>query len=86
MKNILRSTLILALFSVLMSCGGEDECATCTVTQIITVDGVEQGRQTLNTNQEFCGDALDEIRATESTITQELGGITQEVSVTVDCN
>lgn len=83
--KILKITLILALFSFLASCG-DDECATCTVTQVITQDGVEVGRQTINTNQEFCGEALDAVRAQESTITQEVGGLTQEATTTVDCN
>ena len=76
---------LMALSFVMSSCGG-DECATCDVTQVVTVDGVETARQTLNTGQEFCGDELDAIRAQESTITQEIGGITQVAVTTVDCN
>jgi len=71
------------------SCGDDEEsmeeCATCTVTQVITTDGVEIGRQTLSLDQEVCGEALEATRAQESTITQEIGGIMQVAVTTVDC-
>ena len=75
------------LFS--FSCDDDEEsteCASCTILQVITMDGVEIGRQELNTNQEFCGEALDAVRMQESTVTQEIGGYTQEIVTTVDCN
>ncbi len=72
------------------SCGDDEEsmneeCATCTVTQVITADGVEIGRQTLSLDQEVCGEALDATRAQESTVTQELAGMTQTIVTSVDC-
>ena len=85
MKMTIKFLMALSFAAFMSSCGG-DECATCDVTQVITVDGVETARQTLNTGQEFCGDELDAIRAQESTITQEIGGITQVAVTTVDCN
>lgn len=83
--KILKVTLLLALIAILSSCGDE-ECQTCTIIQVLSVDGVEQIRQELNTNQEFCGDALDEIKATESVVTQDVGGMMSTTVVTVDCN
>lgn len=79
--------LLLPLLFVgfLVSSCGKETCETCTVTQTITQDGEVVGTQTLNTNQEYCGDALDAIKATEATATQELGGITQEIVTTVTC-
>ncbi len=85
MNKIILFFMALSFVAIMTSCG-DDECATCTVVQLITANGEEIGRQELNTNQEFCGDELDAIRATEQTITQELGGITQEVATTVNCN
>ena len=52
----------------------------------LSVDGMEEIRQTLNVDQEFCGDDIDAIKASESTVTQEVGGITSMTVVTVDCN
>ena len=84
MKNFLKIAFMMTLLYVTTGCGSE-ECGTCTVTQIIMVDGEEVGRQVLNSNQEFCGDELDAVQDLESTITQELGGIMQEVVTTVEC-
>lgn len=84
MKQILLFTLIVLSGFIVASCGSET-CQTCTITQTTTQNGVEVGVQTINSNQEYCGDALDEIKASETTITQTVAGITQEISSTVDC-
>jgi hypothetical protein len=84
MKNILTITLALAFLMVGIGCGSE-ECQTCTVTQVATENGVEIIRQTLNTNQEFCGDSLDAIKASESNVTQDVGVFTIVTVTTVDC-
>ncbi len=68
---------------MLSSCG--ETCEVCTITQEIIEDGVVIATQTLNTNQEFCGDALDEIKDTESTITQTSGNVEVITTTTVDC-
>ncbi len=85
LKRILKSTLLLGLFvTAFTSC--KEECQTCTITQIITEDGVEIGRQTLNSETEYCGDALDTIKGSAATIDQEVGGYSQSVETKVDCN
>lgn len=78
-------TLLLAFVCILSSCGA-DECQICTVTQVLSVDGMEEIRQTLNIDQEFCGEDLDAIKASESSVTQDVGGIMSTTVVTVDCN
>ena len=85
-KNMKHFRFLLPLFFLgfmVSSCG--ETCEVCTITQEITEDGVVIATQTLNTNQEFCGDALDEIKDTESTITQTSGTVEVITTTTVDC-
>ncbi len=84
MKNIVKSFCALVLIGLGTSCTTET-CETCTITQVIYEDGVEIGRQTLNSNQQFCGDDLEAVKSQESTVTQQLFGLTQEIVQTVDC-
>ncbi len=90
LKRTLGLFCMLSILALSFSCSDDEsdssECATCTVTQVITSEGMEIGRQELNTDQEFCDEALDAVRAQESTVTQELYGITQEIATTVECN
>ena len=85
-ENMKHFRFLLPLFFLglmVSSCG--ETCEVCTITQEITEDGVVIGSQTLNTNQEFCGEALDDIKDSESTITQESGGVQIVTTTTVDC-
>lgn len=84
MKQLLSIISILALITLTTSCGKET-CETCIVEQIIFEDGVETGSQTINSNQEYCGDALDAVKDLETTTTQEFGGLSIETRTTVTC-
>jgi|GEM_PF-1930966 len=84
MKNLLASIVFIIGLFLVSSCSSET-CQTCTITQIITVDGVETGRQTLSSDVEYCGDALDQIKSQTSEATQMLGTTTQTITQTVEC-
>lgn len=84
MKQFLSLIAVMTFAMFISSCGTET-CQTCTVEQVILENGVQTGSQTISTNQEYCGEALDAIKATEATTTQELDGFVLETVTTVTC-
>lgn len=56
----------------------------CTCTQIVSQTGVPDVNQTVQFDN-VCDEDLDEIEGT-TTITQNVGGISQSIEQTCDCN
>lgn len=76
-KAILSLSLIVFAAMGLTSC---KKCQTCTTTVEQTVFGINQST---SVSEEYCGDDYDSAPA-ESTVTNNVGGIDQKVTITCE--
>lgn len=81
MKKI---TLLLPIFLCLFVFSSCKKCKDCTCSQVITQTGVPDVTQTVEIT-DVCDDELDEVEGT-TTLTQVVGGVTQNIEQTCDCN
>lgn len=81
MKKVIYLLSIIFCFGIFSSC---KKCMDCTCTQIVSQTGMPDVNQTVEFDN-VCDEDLDEIEGT-TTITQNVGGISQSIEQTCDCN
>lgn len=81
MKKIIYTISILFCLAIFSSCS---KCMDCSCTQLVSQTGTPDINQTVEFN-DVCDEELDELEG-NTTITQNVGGITQTIEQSCDCN